>query len=156
MKDASYLRDYVKKHDPTQSWFIRPLSCLGSLLRLGREMEVVEALQPIILLLLLRLVVALVSPGRPPYGWCWKRGHMEREDVGGNTTAEGFWFFDLILRSCYDVLWHDFWVERTCSFGNSICSPTIVSGDSGARKEARGRRLWPPSWSGTLHIDNWD
>ena len=36
-----------------------------------------------------------------------------------------------------------------------ICaSPTIVSGDSGARKEARGRRLWPPSWSGTLHIDN--
>ena len=36
------------------------------------------------------LLVALVSPGRPPYGWCWKRGRMERENVGGKTTAEGF------------------------------------------------------------------
>ena len=33
-----------------------------------------------------------------------------------------------------------------------ICpSPTIISGDSGARKEARRRRLWPPSCSRTLH-----
>ena len=58
--------------------------------RLGQEMEVVEALQPKIQRWLLGLLVALVSPGRPPYGWCWKRGHMDRENVGGNTTAEGF------------------------------------------------------------------
>lgn len=50
-----------------------------------------------------------------------ERPNMEREDVGCNTTAEGFWFCDLISRSC-DILWHDFWVERTRSFSDSIWS----------------------------------
>ena len=125
--------------------------------RLGQEMEVVEALQEKDCDCFLVLLVALVSPGRPPYGWCWKRGRMERENVGGKTTAEGFWFFDVILWS----YWH---FMAQCSELNSqvhpvtqfemvpICpSPTIVSADSGAGKEARRRRLWPPSCSRTLH-----